>query len=157
MQISKLTLKIKKYQLLIITLVYFFFRLINLTKLPIFNDEAIYLDWAWRETNEPGMLFYSLYDGKQPLLMWLFGISMHIFSDPFFAGRFISVIFGFLTLLGIYKLGKKYFTQNIATASALLYIFIPLFSFYDRQALMEAAVGAVGVWTIWFALLFWKK
>jgi hypothetical protein len=89
--------------------------------------------------------------------MWLFGIAMHIFSDPFFAGRFISVLFGFLTMLGIYKLGKTYFSQKIALFSALLYTMIPIFSFYDRQALMEAGVGAVGVWVVWFALRFWKK
>lgn len=149
--------KIQNYFLLMLSLCYFIFRLINLTKLPVFNDEAIYLDWAWRETHEPGLLFYSLYDAKQPLIMWLFGIAMHLLPNPFFAGRFISVLFGFLTMLGIYKIGKTYFNLKIAFLSSLLYIFIPIFSFYDRQALMEAGVGAVGVWIVWFALKFWKK
>ena len=38
--------------------VYVLFRLSNLTLLPIFNDEAIYLDWGWRETHSAGNLYY---------------------------------------------------------------------------------------------------
>ncbi|MDP3941365.1 MAG: glycosyltransferase family 39 protein [bacterium] len=156
MQISTLKLKAQKHIFLFLSLTYFLFRLINLTRLPVFNDEAIYLDWAWRMTSEQGMLFYSLYDAKQPLLMWFFGIAMHLLPDPFFAGRFVSVLCGWLTLFGIYTLGKTYFNKRIAIVASFLYIAIPIFSFYDRQALMEAAVGAVGVWTVWFALKFWK-
>lgn len=156
MTIEKLT-AIKKSPLLLISVIYFIFRLINLTKLPIFNDEAIYLDWAWRMTSEPGMLFYSLYDAKQPLMMWFFGMAMHLLPEPFFAGRLVSVFCGWLTLVGIFKIGREYFGFRIALLSALLYIFIPIFSFYDRQALMEAGVAAIGVWTVWFALRFWKN
>jgi len=60
--------------LLFIILFYFLLRLPKLTLIPIFNDEAIYLDWGWREIHGGASLFYSLYDGKQPLLMWVFGI-----------------------------------------------------------------------------------
>ncbi|MBI2442682.1 MAG: glycosyltransferase family 39 protein [Candidatus Levybacteria bacterium] len=152
----RLATSIKKYPFLLISAVYFAFRLFNLTKLPIFNDEAIYLDWAWRETNEPGMLFYSLYDAKQPLLMWFFGIAMHLLPDPFFAGRLVSVLLGWVGMFGVFRLGKTYFNQKIGIFASLLYIVIPIFSFYDRQALMEAAIAAIGVWTLWFALKFWK-
>ena len=57
---------IKNKFLTLLTIFYFVFRLVNLTKLPIFNDEAIYLDWGWRETHRAGFLYYSLYDAKQP-------------------------------------------------------------------------------------------
>jgi len=117
-----------------------------------FIDEAIYLDWGWRMTHEPGYLYYSLYDGKQPLLMWLFGISESIFSDPLFAGRFVSVLFGFLAMYGIYKIGKTYFDTRVACIASFLYILIPIFSFYDRQALMEASLGTVGIWSAWYLL-----
>jgi 4-amino-4-deoxy-L-arabinose transferase-like glycosyltransferase len=96
--------QILRHPLLFLLLFYFITHLINLTAIPIFNDESIYLDWGWRETHTPGYLYYSLYDGKQPLLMWLFGIAAHILPDPLFAGRFISVICGALTLIGVYTL-----------------------------------------------------
>lgn len=155
--VKKITLYFRQHPIFLISVCYFVFRLIHLTRLPVFGDEAIYLDWAWRETTQPGLLFYSLYDAKQPLLMWFFGIAMQVLSDPFFAGRFVSVICGLITLLGIYSLGKTYFTSRVAVLASLLYIITPLFSFYDRQALMEAGVGAVGIWVLWYALRFWKN
>jgi 4-amino-4-deoxy-L-arabinose transferase-like glycosyltransferase len=138
--------------LLCSALLYFVLRLINLTKLPIFNDEAIYLDWGWRETHRTGNLYYSLYDAKQPFLMWIFGISESIFSDPLFAGRLVSVFAGLLTLVGIYKITKDFFTQKAALLAALFYIAVPIFSFYDRQALMESSIAAVGIWSCFFIL-----
>lgn len=137
-----------------ISAIYFFFRFINLTLLPIFNDESIYLDWGWRETHVPGYLFYSLYDAKQPLLMWLFGISESIFTNQLFAGRIISILTGFFTMLGLYKLSKDLFSTRAALLVSILYIVIPIFSFYDRQALMESAAGSVGVWTLYFYIRY---
>ena len=133
--------------LFLVLFTYLILRLINLTLLPIFNDESIYLDWGWREIHNPGYLYYSLYDAKQPLLMWFFGISQQLFQDPLLGGRLVSVIAGMFTLLGIYYFSNKYFTQKIAVISSLLYIFIPIFSFYDRLALMESAVSACGIWS----------
>lgn len=133
--------------LFILSFAYFITRLINLTKLPIFNDEAIYLDWGWREITQPGNLYFSLYDNKQPFLMWIFGISQSIFSDPLFAGRIVSVLTGFGTFLGIYFLSKKLFNDKVAILASLLYLIVPIFVFYDRQALMESTVGTVGVWS----------
>lgn len=125
-------------------------RLLNLTLLPIFNDEAIYLDWGWRELHSPGLLFYSLYDAKQPLLMWIFGVSETLVKDPLFAGRIVSVFFGLIAASGLYKLGVLIFSKKVGYIAFFLYTIIPIFSFYDRQALMEASIGAVGVWSFYF-------
>lgn len=146
------TLIRKNILFLILTVLYFVVRIVNLTKIPIFNDEAIYLDWGWRETHVPGFLFYSLYDAKQPFLMWVFGIFESIIYDPLFAGRLVSVLLGFLNLAGIYLISVRLFTKRVAFFSSILYIIIPIFSFYDRQALMESAVASIGIWTFYFFL-----
>jgi 4-amino-4-deoxy-L-arabinose transferase-like glycosyltransferase len=65
-------------------------------------------------------------------------------------GRLVSVLTGGLTLWGIYKLSKEYFSYKIALLSSFLYILSPLFLFFDRQALMESALAAVGVWSLYF-------
>jgi 4-amino-4-deoxy-L-arabinose transferase-like glycosyltransferase len=148
---------IKNKFLTLLTIFYFVFRLVNLTKLPIFNDEAIYLDWGWRETHRAGFLYYSLYDAKQPFLMWIFGVAESLISDPLFAGRLVSVIIGFLTLVGIYKLAKYLFEEKIALFSILLYVIIPIFSFYDRQALMESSIATVGIWSCFFLVKYLKE
>lgn len=136
---------------------YLFTRLVNLLILPIFNDEAIYLDWGFKELNTKGLLFYSLYDGKPPLLMWLFGIARNFTDDPLFSGRLISVLAGIITMVGIYKLTEKYFNKQTSIYSSIFYIVIPIFAFFDRQALMESAISAVGVWSIYLFLDFTDK
>src|SRR6185503_16469312 len=89
--------------------------------------------------------------------MWIFDIFEDIFSDPLFAGRVVSVFTGLAGMLGIFYLTKKLFNKNIAYLAASLSIVTPLLSFYDRQALMESAIGAVGVWEVYFAVAFLQK
>lgn len=138
--------------MIFISIGYFMLRLINLTLLPIFNDEAIYLYWGQEEVHSVKMLFFSLYDAKPPFLMWLFGLSSKIFSDPLFAGRIVSVLCGFATMLGIYFIGKTIFNKQTAKLAIVLYILNPLFSFFDRLALMESAIAAIGVWMLYFLI-----
>ncbi len=156
MSMDRLHLLKQNYPILFVILFYFTLRLINLTIIPIFNDEAIYLDWGWRETHVPGYLFYSLYDAKQPLLMWLFGIFQIFFTDPLFAGRSISVLTGFASLLGIYFLSREVFDRKIALLTCFLYVITPIFSFFDRQALMESAITTVGIWFCYMLFRFYK-
>ncbi|HVZ12038.1 MAG TPA: glycosyltransferase family 39 protein [Patescibacteria group bacterium] len=147
--------KVDKYLVSLIAF-YFLLRLINLTIIPIFNDESIYLDWGWRalHLNVP---FYSLYDGKQPLLMWLFAYMRVFISDPLAAGRFVSVLAGFISLVGIFFIAKDFFNEKIARIAALFYILVPIFSFFDRQALMESAVAATEICSIYLFLKLLKK
>lgn len=137
-----------RHLLLILSCAFLFSRLVNLTLLPIFVDEANYLDWGWRETHTANFLFYSLYDAKPPFLMWLFGISQNFFPDPLFAGRLVVVLFGLLTLIGLYL---------ISPPSSLLYLTSPIFYFFDRQALMESPLCAIGVWSYYFLTRYLEK
>lgn len=130
--------------------VYLITRLLNLTKLPIFNDEAIYLDWGWRQLHVSGNLFLSLTDAKPPLLMWIFGLMQSLVKDPLLAGRIVSVLTGLCSLILIYKIAKESSTVKGALFAATCYILIPLFALYDRQALMESSIGLIGLSTYYF-------
>ena len=131
---------------------YFFFTLINLTALPIYNDESIYLDWGWLETHLSGHLFESLYDAKQPLLMWIFGIFGKFIQDPLIAGRLVSVIIGSATMIGIYLIAKRLFDKKTATLASAVFSITPIFIFYNKMALMEAAIACIGIWSFKFLL-----
>ncbi len=148
--IKKIFLFFKKNPVLFLGIVYFLLRLPKLTLIPIFNDESIYLDWAWRETHVPGFLYYSLYDAKQPLVMWLFGFFSNFFSDPLYAGRFVNLCLGFTSTIGLYFVGKEYFDKRIGLIAALLYTAIPIFVLFDRQALLESAITACCIWSFFF-------
>lgn len=139
---------LKKYPFILFVLIYLATRLTNLTLLPIFSDEANYLDWGWRGIH--GTPFHALYDAKQPFLMWLFGFGEIIFSDPLWGARFISTLTGLLSLTAIYKIGRRLFDPKVTHVALLLYIFIPFFIFFDRQALMESSLVAVNLWTFYF-------
>lgn len=127
-------------------------RLVISLSLPIFNDEAIYLQWGWKELHEQHNLFYSLFDGKPPLLMWIFGIFESVFSNQLLSGRLVSLCCGCATVAGIYVLGKKYFSWKTGIAASVLYATLPIFIFYDAQALMESSLSCLGVWTCYFVL-----
>lgn len=149
--------KKNKFPLLFIGAAYIFIRFFKILALPVFNDEAIYLHWGFKEVNTKGLLFYSLYDGKPPFLMWLFGLSNKLIADPLLAGRIISILAGMATLFGIYKICEKYFDKNTAIYASIFYLINPLFTFFDRQALMESAITAVGIWSLFFFLEFIEK
>lgn len=140
-----LKVNLSKYFILI---TYFSLHMTNLTLLPIFNDESIYLDWAWTMTHIPGHLYDSLLDAKQPLMFWIFGIFENFFADPLIAGRLTSVFIGAVTALGIYRVTSRLLDDYSAIIATLLYSIIPIFVFYNRQALMEAGIACIGVWSL---------
>jgi hypothetical protein len=132
---------------LMLSVIFLLIRLPNLRALPIFNDESTYIDWGWRMVNMQGQGFHSVLHAKTPFLMWLFGLSQNIFHDPLLAGRLVSVIFGLGGALGLYFVSKEIFSKKVGIIAFFLYTLNPLFSFYDRQALMETAISTIGIWS----------
>ncbi len=128
---------------------FFLLGLINLTLLPIFNDEAIYIDWG-QKMILAGDFFSFLSDGKPPFLMWVFGFFANLFSDPLLGGRTVSLIFGAFSAFGIYKIAKEYFSVKTSFLSVFFYILSPAILFFNRQALMESAVACLGIWSFYF-------
>lgn len=139
--------------LFLIGLIYFLLRLPNLTLQPIFADEAIYIRWAQIIKAEPTLRFISLSDGKTPLFMWAMTPLFKIFTDPLFAGRFLSVLSGFLTLLGVLFLGWKFFNKSVGLWAAFLVACVPFMVFFDRMALVDSLLAAFSIWSLNLALL----
>lgn len=131
---------------------YFLLRLPNLTLQPIFADEAIYIRWAQVMRAEPTLRFVSLSDGKTPLFMWAMIPLLKVFKDPLFAGRFLSVISGFFTLLGVFFLSKKVFNLKAALWASLIYVITPYTVFFDRMALVDPMLSAFTIWGCYFAI-----
>ncbi|MBM3209681.1 hypothetical protein FJZ40_05350, partial [Candidatus Shapirobacteria bacterium] len=69
----------------LILALFFLFRLYDLTIIPVFADEAIYIRWAQVMRAEPTLRFLPLFDGKQPLFMWLVIPFLKLISDPLVA------------------------------------------------------------------------
>lgn len=143
--------------ILTLTTVYFLTRIINLTKFPIFSDEAIYIQWAKTAWHDASWRFISLTDGKQPLQTWGTIPLLKLFpNDALFAGRLFSVLTGFLSLAGIFVLLNYLFNKKAAFFGAFFYIFTPYFLFYDRMALVDSGVNSTFIWILFFSALLIK-
>jgi hypothetical protein len=121
-----------------VLVLYLFTRLINITKLPVFADEAIYIRWAQVAVQEPQKyLFLSMLDGKPPLHIWLLMPFSHM-TDPVLAGRLFSVFVGlgilFLLTLFVRELG---FSDRSRRFTQLLYCILPYWIFLERLSVAE--------------------
>lgn len=143
--------------LLILAIGYFLLRLPNLTTQPIFADEAIYIRWAQVMRAESTLRFLPLFDGKTPLFMWVMIPFLKFIHDPLLAGRFLSVISGFFTLLGVFFLSKKVFNNRAAFWASLLYVITPYTVFFDRMALVDSMLAGFTIWVVYFAIWLVKS
>ncbi len=151
--------KIFIYLLLFVVLgiVYLISRLPNLTLIPIFTDEAIYLRWAQIALGDPRWRFISLIDGKQPLFIWFLLPMLKFIADPLVAGRLLSVGAGFVAMMGMAAFGWILTKSHKgAFISGLLYLVIPFYLMYDRLAIYDAFFGAIAIWTFILLYLYGK-
>lgn len=131
-----------------------FLRIYNLTLVPVFADEAIYIRWAQVMRAVPSLRFLPLSDGKQPLFMWVVIPFLKIFSDPLVAGRMVSVLTGIGTLVGIFVLSYLLFrSKKISLTASMVYAVSPFSIFFDRMALVDSMLTMFGVWTFIFAVI----
>jgi len=141
-----------------ITIIYVISRLINLTALPIFTDEAIYIRWSQIGGNDASWRFISLTDGKQPLFTWFVMVSLRFIKDPLVAGRIVSVGAGFCSIWGLYLLGSEVFAKKrIGVISSFIYLIIPFTLMYDRMALYDAWVATFSIWNLYLAILLVRR
>lgn len=153
----KLLLQNPWYVFCIFVFLYFLTRLINLEIIPIFNDEATYIRYGIHQILEPEFKPYSLLIGKEPLLPQFFGSLGNAMGDYLIGARVISVLFGFLTLSGLYALALKLENKKTAFFIGILYILSPFNLFFDRLALMDSAISAIAVWSLYFTYVIISK
>jgi len=145
--------------LFIIFLVFCFFRFYNIDSLPIFNDEAIYLNWAKSIKSDFNKnKFISLSDGKPFFHYWFMVPGLNIFNNPLRAGRttsgFIAVL-GFLLVCVLSYILFKSFLITILAAS--FYAILPFLVVYQRMVLADAFVSVLGILIFIVSWFFVKK
>ncbi len=84
-----------------------------------------------------GGLYSSLHP---PLYVWLTSVSFLIFGVTEFAVRFFSAVFGGLTLMVIYKMGKELSSPKVGFIAAMLFGLNPFVSFYSRQGQFDTTL-----------------
>lgn len=141
-----------------ITALYFFTRLYHIMNLPIFTDEAIYTRWSQIAKNDASWRFISLTDGKQPMFVWFDMVAMKVVADPLLAGRLVSVLSGFASVVGLFFLGRELFkSMKVGLIASFIYVVYPFALVYDRMALYESLLTAFAVWALYFLVLLVRR
>jgi hypothetical protein len=145
------------YIIVLLTILYFFSRSINLESLPIFNDESTYIRYGVHQIKEKDHKPYSLTIGKEPLMPFLYAYVGGQTQDLLLGARYVTVATGFVTLLGLFYFVFITFGRRPALFTALFYILSPFTLFFDRMALMDSAVSAVAIWSLVLTACLLKK
>lgn len=74
---------------------------------------------------------------KPPLFIWMQALSMHLFGINEMAARLPNAICGILTLLIIYKIGKRFINQKMAIIWVLLYAGSMLPHMYFKSGIID--------------------
>ncbi|MBD3250691.1 MAG: phospholipid carrier-dependent glycosyltransferase [Candidatus Pacebacteria bacterium] len=140
--------------LLIALGLYFATHLPQLTNLPVFADEAIYLRWAQLIIDDwQRYLFFPMNDGKTPLFIWWLVPFVKLLPDPLWAGRLASVIVGAAQLIIIKKILEKFEVSLVGQVVGLvLTTVLPFWYFHHRMALMDGMLTLFISWS-WLFLL----
>src|SRR6266700_3354416 len=146
---------VKKYYLFFalagIILLYFFTRLFHILMLPVFTDEAIYIHWSQVAAGDASWRFISLTDGKQPMYVWIAMFFLKVIQDPLLAGRLVSVLAGYLSLVGMFFLGREVFKDTkIGLLASLLYVLYPFSLVYDKFAFFVCFFVHSIIWILFF-------
>lgn len=113
---------------------------------------------------EETLRFLPLSDGKQPLFMWVVIPFLKFIRDPLFAGRLVSVLSGFGTLIGIFVASFLLFSKSmqkdletngikVSLLSGFIYAISPYSFFFDRLSLADSMLSMFGIWTFIFSYL----
>lgn len=123
--------------------IYLASHLANLTLLPVFADESIYIRWAQLIQDDAGRYaFFSMMDGKPPLFIWLLAVVLRPHVDPLWAGRALSVGIGLVMVFVMRKLLQELTRDKTALFLVTgITMFTPFWFFYHRVALMDGLLA----------------
>ena len=136
--------------LIIITLTGFFLRIYNLGKFGLWFDEIHSLIMAknlwWIITHYFPMRMRNDFLYPTLLRFWI------LLGEGEFSLRFLSVIFGLFSIIGIYHLGKILFGQKIGLYSAFLFSISPLHIYYSQELRSYSLFTFLTIASIYFLI-----
>jgi Dolichyl-phosphate-mannose-protein mannosyltransferase len=132
-------------------------RALTLMAFPIFNDEAIYLQYSqaihddWQR-NKYIPMNGEWRDWKPPLQYWMAAPVICCGRDPLVAGRAVALFVSLLGLLGSYLFAKECFSQREAVITAILYAACPAVLFQNNQFTAETFLFSTAPFFYWTLL-----
>lgn len=130
--------------------------IINLEKLPIFEDEALYLFLSDKISSSP-LQFFFIYpqNGLLPMFGWLISLLNIFFQDSLITGRLLNVLLASTLIFWVVKIGNLYkLDKRFQLMSIILLIISPIIHLNSRVALLDISVLVFTAWYIYFTLKY---
>jgi 4-amino-4-deoxy-L-arabinose transferase-like glycosyltransferase len=136
---------------------------VNLGSGPLWAaDEKTYSQWAFHMVKNGdyltpwafGGIFWA---GKPPFIMWLMSLAYQVFGVNNFASRLWSPVFGTLSLVLVFYLGKKLYNLYVGFLSALVLGTFTTFYVFARHAMTDVPFVFFMLASIYFLLLSEKR
>ncbi len=118
-------------------------------------DEAftgIITRMSWSE-----MWWMIFHDVHPPLYYYLLKPWASLFHYSVFGFRSFSVLFGVLSIISIYWIGKKLFSERVGLISAFLMTISPFAIQYSQEARMYSLFGFLSLWLVYFFIQALQK
>ncbi|HNN32347.1 MAG TPA: glycosyltransferase family 39 protein, partial [Chitinophagaceae bacterium] len=80
---------------------------------------------------------YSKFTEKPPLFFWMQVLSMKAFGINEFAARFPNAVCGILTLVLLFRIGKKIYNENLARIWVLTYLGTLVTFLYFKSGIID--------------------
>lgn len=139
--------------LVVVVASYLVTRLYRLGDLPIFNDEAFFLQAGRAILADPSAnIFLSFSDGKEPLFFWALALWSNFFGPTLFFARLFSVGMGLLTLGVLVRLTRRLLDTDWWFFPVAFFVTSPFLLLTSRLATQESFL--VGVLTFVLYRLF---
>jgi len=137
---------------------------INLGNAPLWAaDEQTYSQWAFHMVKNADYLVPSAFGapaiwiGKPPLFIWLMSLGYQFFGVSNFTSRLWSAIFGALSLVLVYFLGKKLYNRQIGFLSSVVLGTFTTFYEFARRAMTDIPLLFFVMASIYFFVLSNKE
>ena len=141
--------------LLVILFLGLFLRVYNLTEESLWLDEGIpirvatlnvFQIWEWFKTNSHSPLYFII------LYFWI-----DVGGTSEFSTRFLSLIFGFCSIIMIYKVGKLIFNKGVGFISALLLASSEFHIHYSQEVRMYSLMTLLTLFSFYFFIKLLKE
>src|SRR3954452_15851425 len=129
----------------------------TLLSFPIFNDEALYLQYSqFIHDDWSRYKFISMDnqygDWKQPLQYWIAAPVIRWGGDPLVAGRGVSFAVSLLGFVGFYLFAKELLGEREGVLTAWLYALCPPVLFHNNQFIAETYLFSTAPFVYWAVL-----
>jgi 4-amino-4-deoxy-L-arabinose transferase-like glycosyltransferase len=122
------------------------------------GDEAVYSGQsATLSGNEESAKYFSIYRAHPLFLQFIVSIFFANFGVSDIIARMAPAIFGILTVIFVYFIGKELYDKKVAMVAAIVMTIIPYHIIVSRQVLLDVPLSFFATLTLFFVIRYLRR